>query len=171
MPRINLSQLGRTPRDTARTRRLANRLNRAEVDADGVTIVVDAQGNLSIQVSADPGNVLEIRDDGLFAEPTLPGEAAGDLFVWDGTGLQRLPVGADGQVLTADSSEPLGVRWADPAAPDPDPESGFSAGFSNGFGAPAVTESGFSAGFSDGFGGAEAPEEMAFSAGFSDGFS
>jgi len=35
----------------------------------------------------------------------------GDLMVY-GTGNTRLPVGADGQVLTADSTQTLGVRWA-----------------------------------------------------------
>ena len=35
----------------------------------------------------------------------------GDLLTWD-TALARLPVGADGQVLTADSGSALGVKWA-----------------------------------------------------------
>jgi len=47
---------------------------------------------------------------------TNPTTAKGDLVVNDGTGLNRLPVGADTQVLTADSSLTLGVKWATPTA-------------------------------------------------------
>lgn len=41
-----------------------------------------------------------------------PTADAGDLLVSDGAEFDVLPVGIDGQVLTADSGEPLGVRWA-----------------------------------------------------------
>jgi glutathionyl-hydroquinone reductase len=37
----------------------------------------------------------------------------GDLLVYGADGLQRLPVGEDGQVLTADSSTHAGIKWAD----------------------------------------------------------
>lgn len=44
-------------------------------------------------------------------------QAVGDLLVGTGAGvLDRLPVGADGQVLTADSARPAGVRWKESAA-------------------------------------------------------
>lgn len=39
----------------------------------------------------------------------------GDLLVRDEEGLQRLPLGANGRMLYADSSQPLGIKWA--AAP------------------------------------------------------
>lgn len=35
----------------------------------------------------------------------------GDILVDNGTQLKRLPVGADGEVLKANSTEPLGVKW------------------------------------------------------------
>ncbi len=39
----------------------------------------------------------------------------GDLLVYQGEGnVVRLPVGTNGQVLTADSSSELGVKWATP---------------------------------------------------------
>ena len=40
------------------------------------------------------------------------GTNPGDILVWDGSGYDVLPIGADGTVLTADSGEPLGVKWA-----------------------------------------------------------
>lgn len=43
--------------------------------------------------------------------------ATGDILTYDGLGgtLARLGVGTDGQVLTADSFETLGIKWADPS--------------------------------------------------------
>lgn len=45
---------------------------------------------------------------------TDPTTTLGDLIVNDGSGVDRLPVGSDGDVLTADSGEALGVKWATP---------------------------------------------------------
>jgi hypothetical protein len=39
------------------------------------------------------------------------GTTKGDLLARSSSGWARLPVGADGQVLTADSAQALGVRW------------------------------------------------------------
>jgi hypothetical protein len=46
-----------------------------------------------------------------FADPTT---SKGDLIV-HGTSTTRLPVGTNGQVLTADNTQSLGVKWAAPA--------------------------------------------------------
>ena len=46
----------------------------------------------------------------------LAGFEKGDILVYKGLGqIERLPVGSDGQVLTADSSSPLGVKWVTPS--------------------------------------------------------
>jgi len=49
------------------------------------------------------------------AGTTLPLTTKGDLFGYD-TGNARIPVGADATVLTADSTQALGVKWAAPAS-------------------------------------------------------
>lgn len=41
------------------------------------------------------------------------GTDKGDMLVWSGTAWGFLPVGADGQVLTADAIETLGIGWED----------------------------------------------------------
>jgi hypothetical protein len=49
------------------------------------------------------------------AGTTLPLTTKGDLFGYD-TGNARIPVGADATVLTADSTQALGVKWATPSS-------------------------------------------------------
>jgi len=45
--------------------------------------------------------------------PAFIGLQKGDILVYRGEGnISRLPVGADGTVLTADSTSELGVKWA-----------------------------------------------------------
>lgn len=47
--------------------------------------------------------------------PIGMGLLKGDILVYRGEGdLARLPVGQNGQVLTADSTSELGVKWANP---------------------------------------------------------
>jgi hypothetical protein len=49
------------------------------------------------------------------AGTALPLTTKGDLFGYD-TGNARIPVGTNNQVLTADSAQALGVKWATPSA-------------------------------------------------------
>lgn len=57
---------------------------------------------------------VEIEKTGSFnVIPAFIGLQKGDLLVYQGEGVvSRLPVGADGTVLTADSTSELGVKWA-----------------------------------------------------------
>lgn len=48
--------------------------------------------------------------------PISMGMMKGDILVFRGENdIVRLPVGTSGQVLTADPTAELGVRWADPS--------------------------------------------------------
>ena len=107
----------------------------------GIVCLIDSEGEV-FQVGLD-----------------LPLIAKGDLLVYNGEGLARLPVGSDGQVLSAGSTEPAGLKWIDPPEPpDPGEPSAFSHGFSGGFGSGGNGNgngpgpSGFSEGFNHGYG-------------------
>lgn len=67
---------------------------------------VVAGTNVSVD-SSDPAN--PIVSSTASASPTT---TKGDMIVRDSTEDVRLPVGTDGQVLTADSAESAGVKWA-----------------------------------------------------------
>ena len=66
-------------------------------------------------VTVEP-NVYRIATDEENTTGSIPmsiGLMKGDILVYQGEGyVKRLPVGTDGQVLTADSSTELGVKWA-----------------------------------------------------------
>ena len=75
---------------------------------------VEGEG-ISVQTGHDPGDptVLDIE-----IAATIGGllDAKGDLLTAIGLDLPaRLPVGTDGQLLTADSSADAGIAWSDPA--------------------------------------------------------
>jgi hypothetical protein len=49
---------------------------------------------------------------------TPPVTTKGDLYGYD-TDIARIPIGTNNQVLTADSTQALGLKWADPSFSDP----------------------------------------------------
>lgn len=53
--------------------------------------------------------------DYIQAGVSIPLTTKGDLFGYD-TGNARVPIGTNGQVLTADSTQALGLKWATPAS-------------------------------------------------------
>jgi len=77
-----------------------------------------AGSNISISVSDIAANnrmdVSISASGGVSPGPIDPTTTLGDMIVRSSTALSRLPVGTDGQVVTADSTQPLGVRWAVP---------------------------------------------------------
>ncbi|MCH8854547.1 MAG: hypothetical protein IID41_18120 [Planctomycetes bacterium] len=52
--------------------------------------------------------------DGKDAADLNPATTKGDLILQDASATVRLPVGTNGQVLTADSTEASGVKWVTP---------------------------------------------------------
>jgi len=71
--------------------------------------------------NALPGRVLAVSEDGLSmvwvdAGGSSSPTAKGTIQVSDGTSLVSVAVGSNGQVLTADSTQASGVKWATPAS-------------------------------------------------------
>lgn len=88
------------------------------------TFGADAASNFAITRFDDAGVAIdspvtidratgEVSIAGMFSDPTT---VKGDLVARTSTALDRLAVGANGQVLTADSAAGSGVKWANPPA-------------------------------------------------------
>ena len=77
------------------------------------TSLVDLKGGTTGQVLSKTSNT---DLDYSWTTPTdqTPLTTKGDLFGYS-TADARIPIGTNGQVLTADSAETLGLKWADPA--------------------------------------------------------
>jgi hypothetical protein len=77
---------------------------------------------LAARLSPDAGNALALRANGLFSTDTTGSaglatdplaDAKGDVFAASGAdAVGRLALGTNGHVLTADSTQTLGVKWA-----------------------------------------------------------
>lgn len=83
--------------------------------------ILDSPIGRRLRLDVDPGSVdhgglLGLSDDDhpQYILRSI-GQAKGDLLVWTPSGWVRLPVGTDGQVLTADAGQTAGVKWATPS--------------------------------------------------------
>ena len=76
-------------------------------------------------VVATTGDYTAAQVTGALADPMI---AQGDLITRTTTAVARLPRGADGQVLTADSGLPAGIKWAAPAGGGGTGAGGFAYG-------------------------------------------
>jgi hypothetical protein len=75
------------------------------VSASGLAVTPDGT---TIEIS---GNAIRVKDGAITGAKFGWGVAKGDILVYDGTTYQRLPVGTNGQVLTADSTAATGLKW------------------------------------------------------------
>lgn len=75
--------------------------------SDTVPAAPSGKSNVKWQVDGD--NNISAYTDGIVGSPTT---TKGDLIARSATADSRLPVGTDGQILTADSTQTLGVKWA-----------------------------------------------------------
>jgi hypothetical protein len=87
-------------------------------------VLIPAKSQLRLQFNAAVGDWIQ---EGQYSVPVpaLPLATPGDLVVRSTTANVRLPVGANGTVLMANSARQEGVEWASPAAPvtiDTDPD-------------------------------------------------
>lgn len=87
----------------------------APSDADAATITTYATpvaGDFGIFFKAD-GSIVKVDVANFPVGATSPLTTKGDLWGFD-IADNRVPVGADTEVLTADSTQPLGVKWKSP---------------------------------------------------------
>lgn len=112
-----MPKLDRNANNKQRLRRNAQRMRTEALFnlADGGGLMVNGDSQLTISLDGPSlalSNLgISVAEDGI--GPTELGivTTKGDLLTFD-TAPTRLPVGADGLVLTADDAEPTGLKWA-----------------------------------------------------------
>ena len=83
----------------------------ATIPNDVITLSKIAHGTANKFIGYD-GTGVPVEKDGVAISPLT---TKGDLFGYS-TGDARIPVGTNGQVLTADSTQALGVKWETPSS-------------------------------------------------------
>lgn len=83
----------------------------ATVNTAGSLAMVQYEGGVLYFVSASVATYFDYFQPG----GTTPVTTKGDLFGYD-TAAARIPIGTNNQVLTADSAQALGLKWATPAS-------------------------------------------------------
>lgn len=86
----------------------------AALDIASLTEDTTPDGTTSYAPVLTSGGVRKVLLDNLPAGSTSPLTTKGDLYIRSASADDRLPVGLDGQVPVADSSQTLGIRWASP---------------------------------------------------------
>jgi len=76
-------------------------------------LIVKEHVSAVVQPVVKTYTIITEATDSINKIPLSIGLEKGDILVYKGAGkIERLPVGTNGQVLTADSSAPLGIKWA-----------------------------------------------------------
>jgi len=110
--------------DTGKLYKCTNATGPVWAEVDAMTGVMTTEGDIIYQGASAParlakgtaGQRLQMNAGATAPEWVSPElTTKGDLLVY-GSALSRLGVGSNGQVLTADSAQALGVKWATPTA-------------------------------------------------------
>jgi len=89
------------------TRRAINFVSGANVSISVIDSAIDNRVNVTVSSTGGSGGMVD------------PTTTVGDLIVRGSSAVQKLPVGTNGQVLTADSTQALGVKWAGASSGSP----------------------------------------------------